>query len=273
MNHTLVKRILFTAAAAILMAPQGRAQAPKQFEVASIKPSDPNGHGVRVEMSPGGRITLSGVTVKFLMQQAYGVKDFQITGGPNWIGSEKYDISAKAEGEGDVTPEQLKPMMQGLLADRFKLTLHRETKELPVYALVVGKNGPKLKESAPEEDGGAPEGRRKGGTMIRMSRGQITGQRMSMEMLANQLSNRLSRDVLDKTGLKGSYDFTLEFTPEGTQSMGPREGGGGEAAPPPDSAAPSIFTAVQEQLGLKLESQKGPVELLVLDHIEKASEN
>jgi bla regulator protein blaR1 len=276
MTNKSGRRILLTAAAAIVMAPLGRAQAPKQFEVASIKPADPNGRGMRVQFAPGGRLTMNGATVKFLIQQAYGVKDFQITGGPNWIGSDRYDISTKAEGEGDITPEQVKPMMQALLADRFKLTLHRETKEQPVYALVVGKNGPKLKESAPEENvgarDGASDGPRRGGMQIRMTRGQITAQGMSMEMLANQLSNRLGRNVLDKTELKGSYDFTLEFTPEGTQPMGPRDGGA-EAPPPPESGAPSIFTAVQEQLGLKLESQKGQVELLVLDRIERPSEN
>jgi bla regulator protein blaR1 len=251
---------------ALTIAPLAR---PQQFEVASIKPADPNTHGMRVQMAPGGRLTASGVTVKFLIQQAYNVKDFQITGGPGWIGSDRYDISTKAEGEGQITPEQLRPMMQALLADRFKLTFHRETKEMPVYALVVGKNGPKMHESERHEDA---EGR--GGTQIRMSRGQITAQAMSMAMLANQLSNRLGRNVLDKTGLTGNYDFTLEFTPEGMQPMGmpPREGGA-DAPPPVDSPGPSIFTAVQDQLGLKLESQKGPVEILILDRIERPSEN
>src|ERR1700736_4824299 len=196
----------------------GHAQeAPKQFEVASIKPADPNGRGMRGQMAPGGRLTANGVTVKFLIQQAYNIKEFQITGGPSWIGSERYDISTKAEGEGQITPEQLRTMMQGLLADRFKLTFHRETKEMPVYALVVGKNGPKMHESERAPDGDR-EGR--GRAQISLSRGQITAKGMSMTMLANQLSNRLGRNVLDKTGLTGNYDFTLEFTPEGMSGMG-----------------------------------------------------
>ncbi len=258
-------KLLLLASAAIVLPPL-RAQ---QFEVASIKPSDPNGHGVRIEMAPGGRFNASGVTVKFLIQQAYNIKEFQITAGPTWTGSEKYDINAKAEGEGgDMTPERLKPMMQALLAERFQLKFHREEKEMPVYALVVGKNGPKMHASERVPDGDD----RRGGTQVRMSRGQITAQGMSMSMLANQLSNRLGRNVLDKTGLTGNYDFTLEFTPEGMQPMGGREPGA-EAAPPLDSPGPSLFTAVQEQLGLKLESQKGPVSLFIIDRIEKASEN
>ncbi len=259
-------KLLLIASATIVISPPAHSQ---QFEVASIKPSDPNGHGVRIEMAPGGRFTASGVTVKFLIQQAYDIKDFQITAGPGWMGSEKYDITAKAEGEGgDMTPERLRPMMQALLADRFQLKFHRDDKEMPVYALVVGKNGPKMhaSERVPEGDD------RRGGTQVRISRGQITAQGMSMSMLANQLSNRLGRNVLDKTGLPGNYDFTLEFTPEGMQPMGGREPGV-EAAPPLDSPGPSLFTAVQEQLGLKLESQKGPVSLFIIDQIQKASEN
>ena len=267
MTHKLCTKLLLLV---LTIAPLALSQ---QFEVASIKPADPNARGMRVQMAPGGRLTASGVTVKFLIQQAYNVKDFQITGGPNWIGSDRYDISTKAEGEGQITPEQLRPMMQALLADRFKLTFHRETKEMPVYALVVGKNGPKMHESERAPDGDR-EGR--GGTQIRMSRGQITAQAMPMSMLATQLSNRLGRNVVDKTGLTGNYDFTLEFTPEGMQGMGtgmpPREGGA-DAPPPVDSPGPSIFTAVQDQLGLKLESQKGPVEILILDRIERPSEN
>jgi uncharacterized protein (TIGR03435 family) len=272
MAHIFSTNLLLLAVATTVIAPLAHTQdPPKQFEVASIKPADPNGRGMRVQMAPGGRLNANGVTVKFLIQQAYGIKDFQITGGPNWIGSDRYDISTKAEGEGQITPEQLRQMMQSLLADRFQLTFHRETKEMPVYALVVGKNGPKMHQTERAPDGDR-EGR--GGAQIRVSRGQITAQGMSMAMLSNQLSNRLGRNVLDKTGLTGNYDFTLEFTPEGMQGMGmgPREGGA-DAPPPVDSPGPSIFTAVQEQLGLKLESQKGPVEILILDRIEKPSEN
>jgi bla regulator protein blaR1 len=238
---------------------QEQAEPPKEFEVASIKPSAPGGRGVRIQMAPGGRLDASGVTAKLLIQQAYGVKDFQISGGPGWINSERYDLVAKADRDIG-KPEHLRPLMQKLLADRFQLTIHRDTKELPVYALVVGKNGPKLKES----ESNSP------GPQIRMGRGLIDGRGMGMDMLASNLSNPLGRTVIDRTGLKGQYDIKLEFTPEGAAD---RPGDGPESAPPPDPTGPSLFTALQEQLGLKLESSKGPVEIIIIDRIEKPSEN
>lgn len=190
------------------------------------------------------------------------------------MGSERYDITAKAEGDGSPSPEQLRPMVQALLADRFKLAVHRGTKELSMYALVVGKNGPKLKENHDvEPDAPSPTGgRRLRGAQFRMGRGLISGQRVPMTMLASQLAQQLGRAVVDKTGLKGNYDFSLEWTPEEGLPLGPKEGGS-DAPPPSDASGPSIYTALQEQLGLKLEATKGPVEILVIDHIEKASEN
>ncbi len=250
----------------LVNAPPSRAQEqtkkdpPKEFEVASIKPSAPGGRGVRLQMAPGGRLDASNVTVKILIQQAYGVKDFQISGGPGWINSDRYDLVAKADSDIG-RHEELMPLMQKLLADRFQLTIHRDTKELPIYALVVGKNGPKLKESASDNPG----------PQIRMGRGLIDGRGMGLDMLASQLSNPLGRTVLDRTGLKGQYDIKLEWTPEDGPGHGP--GDGPEAAPPPDTTGPSIFTALQEQLGLKLETQKGPVEIIVIDRIEKPTEN
>jgi len=230
----------------------------KNFEVASIKPSEPGGHGIQVMMAPGGRITAKNVTMKFLIQQAYSVRDFQIIGAPSWAGNDRYDINAKADGDENIAPEQLRVMMQGLLADRFQLAFHKETKELPVYALVVGKGGSKLKEGAAGM-----------GPQIRMGRGLINGQGMGMDMLSTQLSNILGRSVIDKTGLTGAYEIKLEFTPEGGGGMVQRDGA--EPAPPADG--PTIFTALQEQLGLKLESSKGPVTILVIDKAEKPSEN
>jgi bla regulator protein BlaR1 len=248
--------LVITAAAPLMLA-----QELKEFEVASIKPAAPGGHGLQIQIAPGGRFVAKNVSVKILIQQAYGVRDFQITGGPGWIGSERYDINAK--GEEARTPEQLKPMLQALLADRFKLQIHRETKELPMYGLVVQKNGTKLQES---KAGNGP------GPRIRMGRGLIEGQGMSMAILANQLGQQLGRSVTDKTGLTGTYDIKLEWTPDESQGSGPRELGG-EGGPPVDTAGPTIFTALQEQLGLKLDSQKGAVEILIVDRAEKATEN
>jgi bla regulator protein BlaR1 len=263
----------------LLNPPRSRAQspagaaAPKSFEVASIKPAAPGGRGAQFMMAPGGRVNIKNINVKFLIQQAYQVRDFQIAGGPGWLSSDRYDIVAKAEGDEQVNPEQMRTMMQGLLADRFKLAIHRETKELPVYTLVVGKNGPKLKETPDTEGVPGPDGVRRGGMQVRMGRGLINGQGMTMEMLATQLANQLGRTVIDKTGLKGGYEVKLEWTPE--QGEGPaiqREGGADAPATTADSG-PTIFTALQEQLGLRLESTKGPVTIIVIDSVEKATEN
>jgi uncharacterized protein (TIGR03435 family) len=264
-----------------------------QFEVASIKPSDPNERRFMFRMMPGGGIDLHGVTLKALVQQAYDVRDFQVSGGPGWIGADRYDIIAKAENASGEAPdprqlseqqrktfqEQTRLRLQALLADRFQLKIHRETKELPVYALAVAKNGPKLKENT-----GASEGLGKG--MMRMSPGQLTGQQVGMPFLVQSIAQMLGRTVLDQTGLKGTYDFELTFAPEpgrGGVFGGPGDGapppppGAGpgliKEPPPPDPNGPTIFTALQEQLGLKLESQKGPVDIIVIDHVEKPSEN
>ncbi len=277
-------------------APQTPVTGPLSFEVASIKPSAAERGKVGIRIAPGGRFTASGLTAKMLIQQAYDIKDFQISGGPGWLSSERYDIVAKAESSAN--REQLKLMLQSLLAERFKLEVHRETKELPVYSLVVAKNGPKLQKSEyqpPDPESGPPpkptgEGpgplaraaagesvsRSTGGPMMRMGRGQVNAQMAQISMLANVLSMQLGRPVIDKTGLKGAYDFKLEWTPDESQrafGLGEGDRPAGEAAAPPDSSGPSIFTALQEQLGLKLESQKGPVEILVIDGIEKPSEN
>jgi bla regulator protein blaR1 len=263
-----------------------------QFEVASIKPSDPNDRRMMFRMMPGGAINLHGVTLKALVQQAYDVREFQISGGPGWIGADKYDIIAKPEnasGEAPSDPRQLSDeqrktyqeqtrlRLQALLADRFQLKIHRETKELPVYALVVAKNGPKLKENSATSDG-------LGKGMMRTSPGQLVGQQVGLAFLAQDLAQRLGRTVLDRTGLKGTYDFELNFAPE--PGRGGAFGGPGDGAPPPgagpglikeppppDPNGPTIFTALQEQLGLKLESEKGPVDIIVVDHVEKPSEN
>ena len=251
-----------------LNASQVRAQSPAadparpSFEVASIKPSGPDDNRAYIQIAPGGRLNARNITMKFLIQHAYGIRDFQISGGPSWLGSEHYDIVAKGESGEEMNPDRLKLMIQSLLADRFQLAFHKESKELPVYALVVAKNGPKLQESNGNERG----------PMIRMGRGQVNGKKMSMTMLASQLAQQLGRSVVDKTGLTKEYDISLEWTPDPSERMGP--GLPGPDSPPPvDSPGPSIFTALQEQLGLRLESQKGPVDIYVIDRAEKATEN
>jgi uncharacterized protein (TIGR03435 family) len=245
----------------------------QQFEAASIKPSAPIGMGmvnIGMQMLPGGRISMTGVTPKILIQQAYGVRDFQIVGGPQWLGSERYDITAKPEGA--ASPEQVKVMIQGLLADRFKLQFHRETKELPTYALVVAKGGPKFSASKPEEGPSEGSDKPKGPRIMMKGRGQFEIEGAPVTALATQLSQVVGRSVIDKTELSGNYDFKLEWTPD-ESGRGMVKEAGGDRPSPADTQGPSIFTAVQDQLGLKFESTKGPVEILVIERAEKASEN
>ncbi|MBI2686546.1 MAG: TIGR03435 family protein [Acidobacteria bacterium] len=239
----------------------------KSFDVATIKPNAGNDQRAMVRVQPGG-LSATGINVRFLMMQAFDIRDFQIIGGPGWITTDRYDINAKAEGLPDrVPPEILRPMMEALLVERFGLKYHRESKELPVYALVAGKGPHKMKAAA--SAGGEPR------QMFRMGRGQATLQGATMAAVAQTLSQQLGRKVIDKTGIDGRFDIELHWTPE------PGQGGGPFGPPPPGTpdaitssdSGPSIFSAVQEQLGLKLESQKGPVDVIVVDSVSKPTEN
>jgi uncharacterized protein (TIGR03435 family) len=265
---SLTLTILATAAAQGPGGPPPRESGPpaKEFEVASIKPldaGDASSLRVSIAMQPGGRFTASGVNASFLIQQAYNVREFQITGGPSWIRDDRYQINAKPDGAVNGR-EGMRPLFEKLLADRFKLLITRETKEMPIYKLVVNKGGVKMKEN--------PDASGPGSGQVRVGLGQITGNGMDMGMLARQLGQQLGRLVIDETGLKGAYDFTLNFTPEGAVAVRGPDGGGDGPTAPVDGAAPSIFSAVQE-LGLKLESTKGPVEVVVITRIEKPTEN
>jgi uncharacterized protein (TIGR03435 family) len=188
---------------------------------------------------------------------AYNVKDFQISGVPEWaLGRDQfYDITAKVEGESAPALEQVRPMLQTLLADRFQLKLHRETRELPVYDLVDDKKGPKLKESIGPR---SPHPVTFSGTLTRFNLLD-----KSLADLVDSIAGFVDRPVLDKTGLTGRYDFTLEFTHSNPDLV---------ARDSPE-ADRSIFTAIQEQLGLKLTPAKAPTEILVIDHAERPSEN
>jgi len=259
------------------------------YDVASIKPNKSGTNMVRLMFTPDGLSAANG-TLQMLINAAYRVEDNQISGAPNWMNSERYDIDAKMDSSTadelrklseDDRREVRQRMLQALLADRFKLTIHRETKELPVYALVIAKNGPKLQEAKPGDTypNGikGPDGRVGAGMTFMAGRGSVTGQGIPISDLVRFLSRQLGRKVEDKTGLTGKYDFTLQWTPDESQGAmfkGPSpEPQGAASPPPPDASGPSIFTALEEKLGLKLESQKGPVEILVIDHVEKPSEN
>jgi bla regulator protein BlaR1 len=262
----------------LLAASTACAQTQPKFEVASIKPSNSADRRPLFNVQPGGRVTVANFPVKRLIETAYGIKDFQISGGPGWAGADFFDITAKAEGPIE-SRSQIQQVLQSLLAERFQLVVHRDTKEMPVYALVVDKNGPKFKE-AHESDPSMVDLKNPPGVTGRprftiVRRGRVTAQGVDMKSLADDLSNFLGRVVLDKTGLTGSYDVKLEWQPDENQvamfqTMGVPEGFGAPAA---DWHGPTLFTALEEQLGLKLESQKGPVEIFTIERIERPSEN
>jgi uncharacterized protein (TIGR03435 family) len=254
-----------------------------RFEVASIKPAAPDQRGTFIRNMPGGRLNITNMTMKEMITFAWRIQPFQISGGPSWLDSVHYDILAKPEKppkDGEISL-----MLQALMKERFQLTLHEETRELPVYALVVrkeGKLGPGLIES--KEGGCAPidftkpppppepgKPRPMGCGMMMMSPRQLTATATTIANLVESLSRILKRTVIDKTGLAGNFDVSLQWTPDEIQAI--RPGPDAPPAPPPESTAPSIFTALQEQLGLKLESQKGPVKIFVIDRAEKPSEN
>jgi uncharacterized protein (TIGR03435 family) len=250
-------------------APEAAVGAGAAYEVATIKPNT-SGGGNEDSRGDNGRFTAVNCSLKTLIQyDAYGVPGSRIVGGPSWLGTAKFDIQAKMD---EATMEQMKTlsqqeyaaqsqmMMQNLLAERFKLAVHWETRELPVYALVVAKGGPKLQATTLTD----------GSTHATSTNGKLTAKGVSSAKLAQTLtrlaSQELGHEVIDRTGLSGRYDFTLNWTPD-TGASGANAG-----ADAPD-AGPSIFTAVQEQLGLKLESAKGPVQVLVVDHAEMPTEN
>jgi uncharacterized protein (TIGR03435 family) len=252
-----IAAVLASIAIGLLNAPAGRAQSQESFDVASVKLNKTGGRGGYPGLALGGqRFTATNLPLLALIMLAYNVPTRQISGVPSSFNTEGYDIEAKSDRP--LKQEQALGMLRTLLAERFKLTLHRETREQPIYALVVGKGGSKLHES-PEES--TPDAQKTGRGFVYKS--------TSMSVLSLVLSQVLGRTVVDKTGLSGRYDFSLEYMPE---RVGRGVAEGRELAPDSDGL-PSIFTAVQEQLGLKLESQKGPVEFIVVDHAEKPSAN
>jgi uncharacterized protein (TIGR03435 family) len=232
---------------------------PIPFDIVSVKTSNPDNLGFGMKPDPNN-FRMSGASLKFLVQYAYDIHDFQVQGGPNWINSARYDIAAKMDQptesevgnpstvhQGPEARQKLVELrLQALLADRFGLRIHRESKEMPVYAMVVGKGGSKLMPP-------------KVNTGYTTARGLLKCGDFSMSDLALSLSEFVSRMVIDKTGLTGRYSFTLKWTPEDYQDA--------------DQVLPGLFTALQEQLGLRLETQKAQVPIVVIDKIVRPSEN
>jgi uncharacterized protein (TIGR03435 family) len=322
--------ILLSAATVVFAVAPHFAQTPAQpsFDVISIKPTVPGqrggGGGIR-----GDKYTMSGTTLRGLLQTAYQrpstsgpVAQIQIIGAPAWMESERYDVQAKADcSHGAISREQMQPMMRSLLEERFQLKAHMETRELPIYNLVVAKDGPKIKRSEDQTpvtqtqvqpaqlcapippppttppvpivppgqrgspfDPNSPAPRGFMGAMFSQSMFMLRGSAVPFSNMIGMMQQQVGRPVIDKTELKGLYDFTLRFSPEGLSSTA-----FGALPPPPPTAPsagastapgaapateplPSIFTALQE-LGLRLESTKGPVEVLVIDSVQKPTEN
>jgi len=251
------------------------------FDVASITPNTSGARPARLGAPSPGRFHAENVWLRFLIQLAWNVKDFQVLGGPGWAASDRYDISATTGG--NATFDEMKPMIQALLNDRFHLSLHSETRELPVYELVAARDGIKLQTS---KDGscvtrssvfGLPAPGQTPpnfcGNMM-MSPRSISGNGISMEQITAAISNALQRTVVDKTGLTGAFDVHVEWTPD-QSTPGLMAPGLAPVASEPsaDALSGSIFTVIQKQLGLKLQSAKGPVKVLVIDHVERPSEN
>jgi uncharacterized protein (TIGR03435 family) len=291
-----------------------------QFEAASIKPFDASGSGpVRMMMAPG-RMEASGVPARLLLRQALRVQDYQILNVPDWANTERYSIVAKAPD--GASPAGMPTMMTNLLKDRFKMVTHSETRELPIFNLVLarpdGRLGPSLKPTSPEcqaelkarlggpgpgraggaagpggpggpgapgGPGGAAGFGRAGGPppppdfnqpspcgSMRMGGGLANASGQQIAQLVTMLAQFSGRPVVDKTGLTGQYDFDLKWSPDPGQGAGPLgPPPPGAPAPQVDPDAPNLYTAVQEQLGLKLENAKGPVDVVVVDRFERPS--
>jgi uncharacterized protein (TIGR03435 family) len=220
------------------------------FEVASIRQNRSGSANTNIRLLDGGRFQVVNATLKTLIRNAYDILGFQLVGGPSWLDTEHYDIEAKTQAPGELTKENLPKLLQSLLADRFRLNTHWETKDGSVYSLTVDRNGPKFGPSTSAADPGMNTSKRPG-------RAKMTGVRQPMSLLASNLGNQLGRYVLDQTGLRGEYDFSLEWDPDQTA----------------ESNLPSIFAALHESLGLKLEANRGPVPVLVIDRAEKPSQN
>lgn len=269
------------------------------FEVASIKKHFPDGVGGPTRIFMGGvdvsQFHVSNLTAKMLIASAYSIKDFQIAGGPSWISSEHWDIDAKVD---DSLAAQLQKlprqqqqaqtalMLRSLLIDRFKLQITWSTREGSILALVVAKGGPKLKKVPPPDPTAPtalPAPPPASGALPTPPPGMATGESINgvqmgsanavpIANLVSRLSLLLGQPVVDHTGLKGTYQYTLQFA-ESSLPAADRPPSSGAEPPGFNSDAPSIFTALQDQLGLKLEPAKGPIDTITIDHIEEPSPN
>jgi uncharacterized protein (TIGR03435 family) len=262
-----------TIAIGLLNAPAGDAQSPSASRppisyVASVKPNNSAEPRTLIDYYPGGRLRADAVTVAALLRLAYRIQDYRILGAPAWFSTNRYDIAAKVD---DNPPPSQQVFLQTLLADRFHLAVHQETRDRPTFTLVLARSdrklGPQLIPSdfdcaayaaAPHAP---PDPARTPNCATRINIGALSGKAIPMTQLATSLAPFLSRFTIDKTGLTGRFDVEFTWTPDEVPANAP------------DSVGPALFTAIQEQLGLKLVSGRGPVDVLVVDRSEKPSEN
>jgi bla regulator protein blaR1 len=221
-----------------------------EFEVASIKPSTAIGYDSSLNRQPGGVLAVKNTTLHTLILFAWGLRPHQLTGGPGWVDSDRWDMMARPpEGSGeepgwsDAAMDRMRQRLRALLADRFKLTVHAETKEMPIYALVIAKGGPHL----------TPAAGTGSGPSFSIRNNQLKCRNISMQRFSQALGGEVGRSVVDRTGLEGDFDFEMKFAT--------------------DASGPDFVTALQEQLGLKLEPTRGPVQIIVIDRVEKAAAN
>ena len=285
MRTKLVLTLLLAGAAAIVALAQEKDAA---FEVASVKANKSGDSNGNLRMLPGGRVNATNMPVRPIITFAYQLAQYQLVGGPGWLTTDRYDLIAKMEGNvdalavpGATTPSPMQLALRSLLEERFKLKVHRESREMDIYALVMarpgGAPGPNLKPTT-QDCAAAAAAALKGARAstgaagepfcgIQGGPGRLKFGGLPVASFATAFSGPAGRMVVERTGLTGSWDFELLFAPEA------RGGPGGADAPQVDPNAPSFFTAIQEQLGLKLEPTKGPVEVLVIDSVEKATED
>ncbi|HEY6328689.1 MAG TPA: TIGR03435 family protein [Blastocatellia bacterium] len=255
----------FLFAASLLAQAPAHIPADLRFEVASLKPGNGKEQSYGIRPAPGGqRYEAWNCPISVMIQTGYYVKAEQIVGGPSWVNTEPFDMDAKAEKPSSI--DELHVMLMNMLADRLHLASHREKREMPIYALTVNKGGAKLKPHQ-AANGGEPwiEQTSKKFLHIRMAATAAT-----LDYLGYRLSRIMDRPVVNLTNLPGGYDFNLEYTQELPLGFPP---GGKINGEEPDTSGPTVFDALKQQLGLELKAQKGLAEVIVIDHLERPTEN
>ena len=263
---TRLLSLIFVAAVGLRAQPPEARPSFDAFEVATVKPTPPDWTGGRyLRMQTAHQFLAKNYTLRVILAAAYNLTPRAVAGGPAWVDSDHYDIQAEAPGPVRPNLEEQMSMLRKLLSERFSLTFHREEKEFPVYALTVAKGGPKLTPSQPDT---SPEGPPPLVFILSPGEAHLPARNATMSELAWVMQrSAVDRPVLDRTGFSGRYDFDLEWRPDDTQFGGIVPPGG------PDEPKPDLFAALQQQLGLKLEATRGPVETLVIDRVERPSAN